>query len=71
MLVFTSPALCTAPPHLQAIIGFAGRRVIEQTLQEQLPDDFQVRDCVYLRVYACGLCVRRSAARARGAHHEA
>lgn len=26
----------------QAIIGFAGRRVIEQTLQEQLPDDFQV-----------------------------
>ncbi|PNH08008.1 Acetyl-coenzyme A carboxylase carboxyl transferase subunit beta, chloroplastic [Tetrabaena socialis] len=29
--------------HLKAIIGFAGRRVIEQTLQEQLPDDFQVR----------------------------
>ncbi len=28
----------------QAIIGFAGRRVIEQTLQEQLPDDFQVSD---------------------------
>lgn len=26
----------------QAIIGFAGRRVIEQTLREQLPDDFQV-----------------------------
>ncbi|KAF5841960.1 ClpP/crotonase-like domain-containing protein [Dunaliella salina] len=25
----------------QAMIGFAGRRVIEQTLQEQLPDDFQ------------------------------
>jgi len=24
------------------MIGFAGRRVIEQTLQEQLPDDFQV-----------------------------
>ncbi len=32
------------PPRTpQAIIGFAGRRVIEQTLQEQLPDDFQVR----------------------------
>ncbi|KAF5841961.1 acetyl-CoA carboxylase carboxyltransferase beta subunit [Dunaliella salina] len=29
----------------QAMIGFAGRRVIEQTLQEQLPDDFQVRRC--------------------------
>jgi acetyl-CoA carboxylase carboxyl transferase subunit beta len=27
----------------QAIIGFAGRRVIEQTLREELPDDFQVR----------------------------
>lgn len=27
----------------QAIIGFAGRRVIEQTLNEKLPDDFQVR----------------------------
>jgi acetyl-CoA carboxylase carboxyl transferase subunit beta len=26
----------------QAIIGFAGRRVIEQTLNEKLPDDFQV-----------------------------
>ncbi|KIY97350.1 acetyl-CoA carboxylase carboxyltransferase subunit beta [Monoraphidium neglectum] len=25
----------------QAIIGFAGRRVIEQTLNEKLPDDFQ------------------------------
>ncbi|KAG2427735.1 hypothetical protein HXX76_012060 [Chlamydomonas incerta] len=28
----------------QAIIGFAGRRVIEQTLQEQLPDDFQTAE---------------------------
>ena len=27
-----------------AIIGFAGRRVIEQTLQEQLPDDFQTAE---------------------------
>ena len=25
----------------KALIGFAGRRVIEQTLQEELPDDFQ------------------------------
>ena len=25
----------------KALIGFAGRRVIEKTLQEQLPDDFQ------------------------------
>lgn len=28
----------------QAIIGFAGRRVIEQTLAEQLPDDFQTAE---------------------------
>lgn len=28
----------------QAIIGFAGRRVIEQTLQESLPDDFQTAE---------------------------
>lgn len=28
----------------QAIIGFAGRRVIEQTLNEQLPDDFQTAE---------------------------
>ncbi|MCG6507657.1 acetyl-CoA carboxylase carboxyl transferase subunit beta, partial [Vibrio parahaemolyticus] len=25
----------------KAIIGFAGRRVIEQTVREKLPDDFQ------------------------------
>lgn len=25
----------------EAIIGFAGRRVIEQTVREKLPDDFQ------------------------------
>ncbi|GBF89980.1 hypothetical protein Rsub_02686 [Raphidocelis subcapitata] len=28
----------------QAIIGFAGRRVIEQTLNEKLPDDFQTAE---------------------------
>lgn len=28
----------------QAIIGFAGRRVIEQTLREELPDDFQTAE---------------------------
>jgi acetyl-CoA carboxylase carboxyl transferase subunit beta len=28
----------------QAIIGFAGRRVIEQTLNEDLPDDFQTAE---------------------------
>lgn len=32
----------------QAIIGFAGRRVIEQTLREELPDDFQVSVCVWV-----------------------
>lgn len=28
----------------KAVIGFAGRRVIEQTLQEQLPEDFQTSE---------------------------
>ena len=27
----------------KALIGFAGRRVIEQTINEKLPDDFQTR----------------------------
>ena len=27
-----------------AVIGFAGRRVIEQTLKEKLPDDFQTAE---------------------------
>jgi acetyl-CoA carboxylase carboxyl transferase subunit beta len=31
----------------KALIGFAGRRVIEQTLREKLPDDFQTAE--YLR----------------------
>ena len=34
-LVFAEP---------KALIGFAGRRVIEQTLQEELPDDFQTAE---------------------------
>ena len=25
----------------QSLIGFAGRRVIEQTIRQELPDDFQ------------------------------
>ena len=28
----------------KALIGFAGRRVIEQTLQEKLPDNFQTSE---------------------------
>ena len=28
----------------KALIGFAGRRVIEQTLREKLPDDFQTAE---------------------------
>ena len=31
----------------KALIGFAGRRVIEQTLREKLPDNFQTAE--YLR----------------------
>jgi acetyl-CoA carboxylase carboxyl transferase subunit beta len=31
----------------KATIGFAGRRVVEQTLREKLPDDFQTAE--YLR----------------------
>jgi acetyl-CoA carboxylase carboxyl transferase subunit beta len=36
--------LILAEPH--ATIGFAGRRVIEQTLREKLPDDFQTSEYV-------------------------
>ena len=28
----------------KALIGFAGRRVIEQTIKEELPDDFQTAE---------------------------
>lgn len=28
----------------QTLVGFAGRRVIEQTIRQQLPDDFQKRN---------------------------
>ena len=28
----------------KALIGFAGRRVIEQTIREKLPDDFQTSE---------------------------
>lgn len=30
-----------------AVIGFAGRRVIEQTIREKLPDDFQTAEFLY------------------------
>ena len=30
----------------QALVGFAGRRVIEQTINEKLPDDFQLAESV-------------------------
>lgn len=30
----------------QALVGFAGRRVIEQTIKEELPDDFQLAESV-------------------------
>ena len=30
-----------------AIIGFAGRRVVEETIRQQLPDDFQTADYLY------------------------
>lgn len=42
-----------------ALIGFAGRRVIEQTLQESLPDDFQTAE--YLLDHGlCDLIIPRS-----------
>jgi acetyl-CoA carboxylase carboxyl transferase subunit beta len=34
----------------KAVIGFAGRRVIEQTLQEQLPDNFRRLNIYYIMV---------------------
>ena len=30
----------------KAIVGFAGKRVIEQTMNQQLPDDFQTAETV-------------------------
>ncbi|WP_428775673.1 acetyl-CoA carboxylase, carboxyltransferase subunit beta [Vibrio sp.] len=53
--VFTNPTLGGVSASLgmlgdinigepEAIIGFAGRRVIEQTVREQLPDDFQLSE---------------------------
>ncbi len=41
----------------QAIIGFAGRRVIEQTLREELPDDFQARTGLWGGVAGAGVGV--------------
>lgn len=31
----------------EALIGFAGRRIIEQTIREKLPDDFQTAEFLY------------------------
>ena len=31
----------------QALVGFAGRRVIESTVREKLPDDFQKKQNFY------------------------
>jgi len=42
-----------------AVIGFAGRRVIEQTIREQLPDDFQTAE--YLHAHGMvDMVVRRN-----------
>ena len=43
----------------KAVIGFAGRRVIEQTLQEQLPDDFQTAE-YFIRHGLLDLIIPRS-----------
>ena len=42
-----------------ALIGFAGRRVIEQTLQEKLPDNFQTSE-YFLDHGLCDLIIPRS-----------
>ena len=31
----------------KALIGFAGRRIIEQTIREKLPDDFQTAEFLF------------------------
>lgn len=31
----------------RALIGFAGRRIIEQTIHQKLPDDFQTAEFLY------------------------
>ena len=37
----------------QSLVGFAGRRVIENTVREDLPEDFQKAEFL-LRTWICG-----------------
>lgn len=39
----------------QSLIGFAGRRVIEQTIKQELPEDFKRLNSYYLMVLSIRL----------------
>ncbi|WP_035052625.1 acetyl-CoA carboxylase, carboxyltransferase subunit beta [Carnobacterium pleistocenium] len=43
----------------QALVGFAGRRVIEQTIKEELPDDFQLAESVLENGFIDKIVLRR------------
>ncbi len=43
----------------QALIGFAGRRVIEKTVKEQLPDDFQTSEFLHKKGFIDQIVHRR------------
>jgi acetyl-CoA carboxylase carboxyl transferase subunit beta len=43
----------------QALIGFAGRRVIEKTVKEQLPDNFQTSEFLYEKGFIDQIVHRR------------
>ncbi len=47
-----------AEPH--ALIGFAGKRVIEQTIHEKLPDDFQRAETVLEHGFIDAIIDRRA-----------
>lgn len=50
--------IIVAEPH--ALVGFAGRRVIEKTLQEQLPDDFQSAEFLKAKGFVDKIVARQS-----------
>jgi acetyl-CoA carboxylase carboxyl transferase subunit beta len=44
----------------KALIGFAGRRVIEQTIKQKLPDDFQTAEYLLEHGFIDHIVERRS-----------
>lgn len=44
----------------QSLIGFAGRRVIEQTIRQELPDDFQKAEFLFRTWFCRSDCAKKS-----------